>query len=242
MLGNSFLCILNYNIPTIAESFDPTNKACPWLLSHSHVFDRSACSTVSSRTETSFVPELAVAPSIGDGTGQRSRIDGVTLTIGAENVDIQPDAFSLIQRGTDIVIPVTFDSSVNADGNTEVVLGFSGDLTRAAGALIDGFYELTIDATKISSNGYTLDLDGDSSTDDSLIIGDDEADGLFARYGDWTGDGILNVFDLLEFRKTYGKNPGDAGYNETLDFDTSGVGIFDLLEFRKRFGEPAMNF
>jgi hypothetical protein len=122
------------------------------------------------------------------------------------------------------------------------VLGFSGDLTRAAGALIDGFYELTIDATKISSNGYTLDLDGDSSTDDSLIIGDDEADGLFARYGDWTGDGILNVFDLLEFRKTYGKNPGDAGYNETLDFDTSGVGIFDLLEFRKRFGEPAMNF
>jgi hypothetical protein len=122
------------------------------------------------------------------------------------------------------------------------VLGFSGDLTRAQGALLDGFYELTIDASQITSNGYALDLDGDTSTSDSLVIGDQESDGFFARYGDWSGDGILNVFDLLEFRKTYALNPGEAGYNAALDFDTNGVGIFDLLEFRKRFGKPAMTF
>ena len=88
------------------------------------------------------------------------------------------------------------------------------------GSLADGSYTLTIDATKIQVG--------------SEAMANDHRDDFFRKFGDATGDNVVNVFDFLQFRRAF----GSAGtYDDTFDYNGDGnVNIFDFLQFRSRFG------
>ncbi len=186
-------------------------------------------------------PELIDEPVLGDGTDQHSLIDRITLTFD-DVVVVEEGAFELLLRGgAGGVVPTTFVSQTNGLGQTEIVLSFSGSFTRgASGALIDGYYQLSIDGTKIRRNDLALDVDQDGVGGDALVIGDDEADDYFALFGDTNGDGIVSLSEFNQFRSSFGKAPSMPGYDARFDFDGGGVTISDFNQFRSRFGRPRM--
>ncbi len=131
---------------------------------------------------------------------------------------------------------------VNGSGQTVVTLTFAGGFTHA-GALNDGYYELTIDGSKLTRAGQQLDINQDGMGGDTLVVGAAEADKFFALYGDTDADGIVGVAEFGQFRSTFGKGSADAGYNAQFDYESDGVvGVSDFGQFRSRFGKPKLQF
>jgi len=57
-----------------------------------------------------------------------------------------------------------------------------------------------------------------------------------SAFGTSNGNGSVNVFDLLDFRRTYRQSSGDVGYDASHDGDGDGdVDVFDLLRFRRNY-------
>ncbi len=103
--------------------------------------------------------------------------------------------------------------------------------------------QLTVDGSKITRSGQQLDANGNGQLGSVYTLGAAEADNFFALYGDTNGDGLVSVAEFGEFRGTFGKQAGEAGYNYLFDFDGDGaVGIADFGQFRNRFGKPKMIF
>ncbi|XZE55327.1 cadherin domain-containing protein [Planctomycetaceae bacterium SH139] len=173
---------------------------------------------------------------IGDGTDQRSRVDQVQVVFDGD-VTIDADAFTVNQRGGGGVVTTDFTTALDGQGRTVATITFSGDLTRAAGALLDGNYDLLIDATKVSRNGLSLDGDQDGLGGGDITHGDSAADGFFAMYGDTNGDRSVDLIDFLAFRDAFDSVDGDDEYDISLDYDGMGaVNLTDFLQFRSRFG------
>lgn len=187
------------------------------------------------------LPELVGQPVFGDGTAQRSLITQMTMVFDGA-VTIGAGAFSVMKRGVGGGVVVTNVSSVlNNSGQTVVTLTFSGGLTRGSfNALTDGYYQLTIDGTKITRGGRGLDANQDGIGGDTLTRGNVEADKFFALYGDGNGDGLVNAIDFFQFRLTNGRRSSDAGYNAIYDYDGSVVNALDFVQFRNRNGKPKM--
>lgn len=173
---------------------------------------------------------------VGDGTAQRSRIDQLVVTFEGD-VEIQDGAFTVTQRESGNVVPVSVTTTVDGQGRAVVALTFEGTLTRGGGALVDGNYQLEIDGSKITRNGQALDADQDGSGGDMVSFGDDEADQFFALYGDSDGNRRVNLADFIAFRSSFGKLSGEDGYNHIFDFDNNlRVNLSDFIAFRARFG------
>ena len=135
------------------------------------------------------LPELVGEATVGDGTVQRSSVTHVKLTFEGP-VDIAPGAFSLIQRGTNSPVALGTPAITQNSGQTLVTLTFQGALTRAAGALLDGFYQLTVGRFKNLPSWCYLGCEFRWCTGgDGYVFGDQEADKFFAYYGDLDGDG-----------------------------------------------------
>jgi endonuclease/exonuclease/phosphatase family metal-dependent hydrolase/uncharacterized Zn-binding protein involved in type VI secretion len=183
----------------------------------------------------------ATAPSldsieINAGQAQRSTVDGLQITFEGL-VDLEPDAFTVIQRsdsdgnatGTNVTVVST---SIDVSGNTVSTIAFDSLTRNNAGALIDGNYELTIDGSKVARRGTDLTLGSD------VVYGNSADDNFFAFYGDDTGNGTVDVFDLLAFRQTYRAEAGDSNFDANLDFNAdASIDIFDLLPFRSNYRE-----
>ena len=192
------------------------------------------------------MPELSAAVQIGDGTAQRSRIDRLVVEIDGA-VDIDSGAFQVHKRERDaqgglLLQPVDTAFVVDnlANGHARITLTFSGIYTRASGGLIDGNYQLTIDAGKIRAAGTTVSLDGngDGSAGGNYLLGTQEVDSFYALYGDNDGGRSVGVADFGRFRSTFGKSLGDVGYDASFDFDNNNaVGVSDFGQFRSRFGK-----
>ncbi len=180
---------------------------------------------------------------LGDGTAQRSMMRQIAVTIQG-TVSIASGAFTVVKRGADGgVVTTTATPLVNGADQTIVTLTFSGGLTRDNGILIDGYYQLTIDGSKITRNGQALDTNGDGQGGDSYTIGANESDNFYALYGEVDSDGILGITDFGQFRNTFGRSSGQAGFNPIFDYDFDGIiGIIDFGQFRNRFGKPRMVF
>ena len=188
------------------------------------------------------LPEFSGNPIIGSGAIQRSMVNQVSLALDGI-VEIVSGAFALVKRGSSGG-PVALQSSTAQVGNqTLVTLTFTGEFTRnSQGALVDGYYELTVDGTKITRSGNGLDVNSDGIGGDTYKFGDDEADAFFALYGDTDGDGLVGVSEFGQFRSTFGKAPTDSGYNALFDFDGFGIGVADFGQFRSRFGKPKISW
>lgn len=171
---------------------------------------------------------------INSGQSQRSTVNHLVLTFDG-SVDIDPDAFSVIQRSdgnsnpTGIAVASSFTCTKN--GNTVVTLTFENQTRNGSGALADGNYQLTVDGSKVRLSGTELTLGAD------YVYGDSFDEPFFALYGDWNGDRTVNIFDLLAFRKTYLAAVGDANFSASLDHNADGfINVIDLLFFRKNYG------
>lgn len=187
--------------------------------------------------------EFVAAPTIGDGTTQHSFVDKVVIVFDGQTT-IQANAFTVNKRGagggsvTTLATPV-----VNTAGQTVVTLTFSGSFTRGSGVLVDGFYDLTVDGSKILRGGLGLDVNKDGTGGDTYVLGASEADNFFALYGDTSGDGVVGVSEFGQFRTGFGKTSSDAGYNALFDYEMDAViGVGDFGQFRSRFGKPKLAF
>ena len=193
------------------------------------------------------IPELVRPAQIGDGTAQRSLVKQVVLEFDGPIV-IDPNAFGMQKRERDAggnlvlqTVTTAWTTQNLANGNTQVVLTFSGSYVRSGTtALVDGNYQLTIDATKIRSTGFSHMLDGDAngSAGGNYQIGASAADKFFSFYGDINGDRIVSLIDYGAFRNAYGSARGEPNYNSLLDFDQDGIiGLIDYGAFRNRYGQ-----
>ena len=187
--------------------------------------------------------EFVGTPTIGDGTAQHSSVNKVVIVFDGSTT-IQANAFAVNKRGagggsvTTVATP-----TVNGAGQTVVTLTFSGAFTRGTGVLVDGYYDLTIDGSKVLRGGLGLDVNHDGTGGDTYILGASEADNFFALYGDTTGDGVVGVAEFGQFRSAFGKASLDAGYNALFDYELDGViGVGDFGQFRSRFGKPKLAF
>lgn len=199
---------------------------------------------VSTKTLKLQLVDLAnvVSTQFGDGTVQRSSIGSLVVTFEGQ-VDIDADAFSVLKRGVGGgLVTNSFVTSVNGSGNTVATISFSGSFTRSTGPLVDGYYQLTIDNSKVRRAGTLLRLDGDNDgvPGGNFVRGTSATDNYFAYFGDSNGDGTVGVAEFGQFRSTFGKLPSDPGYNALFDFDGGGVGVSDFGQFRARFGRAVV--
>jgi V8-like Glu-specific endopeptidase len=171
--------------------------------------------------------------SVNDGQSQRSTVDHLVLTFSG-SVDIDPDAFSLIQRsdgdGNATGFAVASSFTCTKGNDTVVTLTFGSQTRNGAGALADGNYQLTVDGSKVRRAGTNLTLGAD------FVYGDSSDEPFYTLYGDTNGDRLVNVFDLLGFRRAYLTAEGDADFDSDLDFNADDViNVFDLLSFRQNY-------
>jgi hypothetical protein len=178
---------------------------------------------------------------VNDGADQRSQVRSITVTFGSLVTlpTNRPDAFRLtrIDGGGDVTL--TVDVSQSTATQTIARLTFSGALTEN-GSLIDGRYQLTVLAGMVY-NGYgLLDGNGDGVTGGDYVSPADVTGGagprMYRLFGDATGDGVVDLLDLADFRSTFNVGAGDPAYLAYLDADNNGVvDLVDLSEFRGRF-------
>jgi len=123
-------------------------------------------------------------------------------------------------------------SAVQA-GNTVTITFLAGGAVPIdlAGSLIDGNYQLTIDASKVTGAGGNLDGDGNGTGGDNFQTPATGASRVFRMFGDNDGDGDVDSIDFGQFRAAFG------GANATFDHDGDGdVDSVDFGQFRSRFG------
>ncbi len=180
---------------------------------------------------------------VGDGTAQRSRVDQLVITFDGE-VDVAASAFAVHRRSLDSdtggVVNSSFSTQV-INGATVATVTFSGISTRGDGALIDGNYELRIDASKITRDGNALDGDRDGINGGNYEYGTESTDAFFSLYGDLNGDRMVSLAEFNAFRAAFGKNSTQAGYSRELDYDDdNAIGLSDFNQFRNRFGKQLL--
>src|SRR5436853_3762135 len=72
-----------------------------------------------------------------------------------------------------------------------------------AGSLIDGFYDLTIDATKVSNTAGQLDGDNDFQPGGNYSVVGNTTNKFFRLFGDGNG----NQDDFIAFRNAFNGGP-----------------------------------
>ncbi len=176
---------------------------------------------------------------INGGDPQRSGITSVQVTFDrVVDIDFSTgDVFEFVNTTTSQTV-TDFSVASEVDGKTVVDLTFApGPSVNPGGGLNDGDYVLTIDADRVSSQGDPLDGDGNGTPGDDYVFGASAVDKFYRKYGDYNGNGTVELFDFAAFRSSFGKLAGQAGYLEGLDAENDGdVDLFDFAAFRSNFG------
>jgi hypothetical protein len=176
---------------------------------------------------------------INGSSDQRSSLREVSVTFDSI-VDIEfssGNPFRFTRNGAVEAINSTW-SVFEVNGKTVVVFAFvAGQYVTASGSLVDGEFQLAIDATKISSQGLLLDGNRDGSVGGDFIFGAEQADRFYRKYGDYNGNGIVDLLDFAAFRRGFGSNEASAYWNEAFDVDGDKViGLLDFAALRRNFG------
>ncbi len=197
--------------------------------------------------EKSFVlsvNDLAEVSNIVVGSGtQRASVRQVVVNFSGL-VEIDSGAFALIRRpttvgGANTPVSVSVNTATNA-GNTVATITFLDQTRAGTSALVDGNYQLTIDATKVRAFGTLNQLDSnqDGTAGDNRVFGANPTDLFFAYFGDSNGDRAVGAPDLAQFRLTLNKNLGQSGYNPNYDFNGDNtVNSTDNTAFMANYGK-----
>jgi len=169
---------------------------------------------------------------IHDGLPGRSTVSGVTVMFNRE-VNATAASFRLTNTDTSTLVDLQASSTV-VDNKTWVTLTFDPGpsvITRVNGnSLADGAYMLETLAAEVS--GFI----GGEAMQQNHVFGNQASDGFFRLYGDDNGTGALDLLDFAEFRATFGRSTGQAGYNDNFDADGDGIiGLADFAAFRANF-------
>ncbi|MFL5327513.1 MAG: hypothetical protein ACJ8C4_01250 [Gemmataceae bacterium] len=113
-----------------------------------------------------------------------------------------------------------------------VILTFSGPVIDSTFSLIDGVYDFTIDASKISGLAGNLNGSGSGVGTNYTVVGN-TANKWYRFFGDGNGDGAVDQTDYLAFRNALSGGP------KSVFNIGGGISQSDYLEFRKRLaGAP----
>jgi Calx-beta domain/SdrD B-like domain len=166
-------------------------------------------------------PPAVQSVMVNDGDVQRSMVTSLAVTF-SEVVTLAPGAFELRDAAGNLVPATITVTTQVVGGHTLAVLTFGGTGVLG-GSLADGRYTLTVRADRVTT-----------------AAGPMAADYVFAFYrlfGDGTGDGVVDVDDLLAFASAYGTGSGGPGYLWYFDYNADGViDVDDLLAFADRYG------
>lgn len=260
----ALLASAQVEVSSMQLTFDATNWNIPQTVSITPVEDYAIegsqteflsilTSSNDSRFNTSTTSPLVIefadglAPlgvssvTIGDGTDQRSVVKEIAVEFDAL-ATIQDGAFEVQRLGVGEPESVVVTASSTDDGmRTTVALQFSGPLTSPdGGALLDGDYQLIVDASLITLQGTTSALDGDASGSPggNYRFGATQADDFFALFGDGDGDALVSLLDFALFRQSFGSSVGGAGFDGAFDADGDGaISLLDFAAFRQAFGQ-----
>ena len=184
---------------------------------------------------TIAVPPLVELVTINGDLGQRSALTEVVVTFDSE-VTAPASAFEIKQRVTNTVLDTLLVNSSVVGGKTVAVLTFGSggnlviDRANGGNSLVDGNYELTIDAAQIAKVGGGPNMAAD------YTLGAAAADNFFRFFADQDGDRDTDASDLPAFGATFRKNSGDAGFDPLFDFEgDNDVDTGDLIQFGQRF-------
>ena len=172
-----------------------------------------------------------------DAGTQRSMVNSLVVTF-SKIATLDAGAFTIINKATlaSVTVAVLADSS---SGHTVATLTWSGDQTLY-GSLIDGNYQLTIDATKVhdSTTGTNLDGDNDGQPGGNYVFGAVTGDNFFRLFGDCNGSRGVDGFDFAYFASSMNKNSTDAGYLWYFDYNSNNrVDGFDFAYFAAQMGK-----
>lgn len=157
-------------------------------------------------------PEVSVV--VNDGTAQRARVTGLTVTFN-QLVTVRSGAFVLRKKdGTLVGLRVAL---AEVAGQTVAQLTFKGT-GIVAGSLADGRYTLKIKAAKIRN-------------DAGLSLSSNVVDTFFRRFGDADGDNDVDATDAALFDSAFGTRQGDAAF--LAYFDYNGDGVLDVKDRRQ---------
>ncbi|MFL5328375.1 MAG: hypothetical protein ACJ8C4_05630 [Gemmataceae bacterium] len=183
---------------------------------------------------TRIAPPAVTSVAFGDGTNQRSLVKQLVVTF-SEPVSFMgsvASAFTVHRTGTNGTIgDVTLTASPSSGPASSVTITFSGSLTEY-GSLVDGLYDVWVDAAQVSGVGGALDGNNDGIAGGSYHLVGTTANKSYRLFGDANGDAAVDQNDYLVFR-----NALSAGPSVVFDFDNSGdVDQSDYLAFRQRVG------
>ncbi|QDT13384.1 VCBS domain-containing protein [Planctomycetes bacterium K23_9] len=139
-----------------------------------------------------------------------------TGDFGLVGVNTLPNTLvSYSNAGGAYIATFTFDAFLGANA-IDLTLQSAG-ISDAAGNQLDGFW----------TNGGDAFPSGDSSNDDNFVYR------INVLPGDSTGDGAVNIFDLLDVRGRQGSTTTSGSYEVRADITgDAAVNIFDLLATR----------
>ena len=185
-------------------------------------------------------PPRVVDVKVNHGESQRSSLTTVQVTFDrVVDVDVNGtgnDPFKFINLDTNEIvtdIPVIDNTS----GVTMIDFTFdpNGLSATSFGSLKNGNYRLTVDSSLVTSFGMELDGNGDGDAGGDYVL--NATDGFFRKYGDVSGNHVVDLLDFAEFRRTFGTSKGDLLYQSGIDSDGDlTIGLLDFAEFRRNFG------
>jgi hypothetical protein len=141
-------------------------------------------------------------------------------------------AFQLQRTGPGAPTGVVNLNAVQSGATVTITFAAGGAVGIDPGqSLIDGAYQLTVVASKVSGTGGLLDGNGDGTAGDNFATPVAGPGRIHRLFGDADGDGDVDATDVGSVRAAFG------GTNPTFDFDGDGdVDATDFGAFRQRFG------
>ncbi|MFL5328179.1 MAG: beta strand repeat-containing protein, partial [Gemmataceae bacterium] len=199
-------------------------------------------------TVTSLVLDNGVGGTLYgvDATVQRSEVRRLIVTFSSPvtftgNV---ADAFKLHRNQANSIstgpnVDVTLVANPVTGTTNSVTITFANPLAGSIAdavddtlSLVNGYYDLTIDASKVVGTGGGLNGSGAAPGTNYQQTGT-LANKFFRAFGDATGDGSIDQNDYLLFRNTISSGP-----NPNFDFQNSGdVDQEDYLAFRQSISQ-----
>ena len=174
-------------------------------------------------------PSVVSSVVFGDGTSQRSLVKQLVVNF-SQPVNFSADAFTLSRNGGGDVSLTLIPTSGPV---SSVTMTFSGSLTEYD-SLVDGFYNLTIDASKVTTSAGSLDGDANGNYGGNYAVTGSTANKFFRFFGDSDGSGTVDFMtDFMAFRNAFASGGPDA----TFDFDGNGTVdfLFDFIRFRNHY-------
>ena len=176
-----------------------------------------------------YTPVAVQTVVVNSNQTQRSMVTSIQIFFtSAVDTTLLKSAFSLIRTGLpnkvagDNAVIGNISVAISANGMV-ATLTFSGANTEG-GSLADGNWKLSIDHTKVVSNGEEMAADYQES-------------GIKRLFGDLDGNGSVDSTDLGLFGMTFGLATSNLQFMASCDGDANGIDdSIDLGGFGTRFG------